>query len=98
MSHGGGGVRKEQKKCHVLFEWPLSHIFSFGMPHSVFVTDSSKPTIIQRFLTADSLRFVGQRVASSDQGVGVDSIDVISLLFFIFEYYRHSKAGKDTLF
>ncbi len=25
---GGGGVRKEQKKCHVLFEWPLRHIHS----------------------------------------------------------------------
>ncbi len=23
MSHGGGGVRKVPKKCHVLFEWPL---------------------------------------------------------------------------
>ena len=26
MSHrgwGGGGARKEPKKCHVLFEWPL---------------------------------------------------------------------------
>jgi hypothetical protein len=26
MSHGGGGVRKVPKKCHVLFEWPLSNI------------------------------------------------------------------------
>jgi hypothetical protein len=26
MSHGGwGGVLKVQKKCHVLFEWPLRH-------------------------------------------------------------------------
>ena len=24
MSHGGGGVRKVPKKCHVLFEWPLT--------------------------------------------------------------------------
>ena len=23
---GGGGVRKVPKKCHVLFEWPLSEI------------------------------------------------------------------------
>ena len=22
----GGGVRKEPKKCHVLFEWPLSEM------------------------------------------------------------------------
>ena len=28
MSHwreGAGGVRKMSKKCHVLFEWPLTH-------------------------------------------------------------------------
>ena len=25
MPHGGGGVRKVPKKCHVLFEWPLRH-------------------------------------------------------------------------
>jgi hypothetical protein len=25
MSHwGGGGAQKVQKKCHVLFEWPLT--------------------------------------------------------------------------
>ncbi len=24
MSHGETGVRKEPKKCHVLFEWPLT--------------------------------------------------------------------------
>jgi hypothetical protein len=29
MSHGGGGVRKAPKKCHVLFEWPLTTYFSF---------------------------------------------------------------------
>ncbi len=23
VTQGGGGVRKKQKKCHVLFEWPL---------------------------------------------------------------------------
>ena len=30
MSHWGGrGVRKVQKKCHVLFEWPLMAITLF---------------------------------------------------------------------
>ena len=24
MSHGGGGIRKVPKKCHVLFEWALN--------------------------------------------------------------------------
>ncbi len=32
MSHGGGGVRKVPKKCHVLFEWPLR---SFKRKHYV---------------------------------------------------------------
>ncbi len=26
MSHRGGGVENRQKKCHVLFEWPLNAI------------------------------------------------------------------------
>ncbi len=26
MSHGGGRVRKDLKKCHILFEWPLKMI------------------------------------------------------------------------